>query len=239
MSFEEFSEDFESSSPKARKNANGSFQERIKKLIDHFNKSHSSELSLQSICERYSFERRRFYDVINILEGIGCIKKLDSDRMIWYGIGNVKKNIKRLVKKHVSAPANEPIQNLLKISKTCSIISLTNTYMLSFIALQTREVSLMELANIIAQFNKRYKSTLCKLYQISQIMRAMGVVEFNSRQGLPRLTEDYYNLIMIPEDNNNARPFSIQWILEKDEQCISMPNILDQRRKLFRQCVST
>lgn len=223
---------------RSKRSKDGSFQESIKRLIDHFNKIKTSQINLHAICDKYSFERRRFYDVVNVLEGIGCGRKLDSDRMVWYSLGNVKKHIRKLVQMHILAPPNASIETLLKIDTTLSIVSLTNTYLLTFIALQTKEINIRELAKLLAKYNNRFKSTLCKLYQTTQILRALGIFDSTIQQGQTVISDEIFELMRLNEPILACRPFSIQSLLNCEEPDIKFPSILDQRRRLYSEAIA-
>lgn len=214
------------------------FQENIQRLVEHFNKIRNTQINLQAICDKYGFERRRFYDIVNVLEKIGCSRKIDSDRIIWYGLRNVKKYIKSLVKIHSSSPPNASIQSLLKIEKSLSIVSLTNTYLLSFIVLQTQEINMRELANLLSKYNKSSKSTLCKLYQTTQILRALGIIDPISQQGITRISDEIFAIMKIEDPCDSSSPFSIQSLLNDDNTKVTLPNVLDFRRKLFHEALS-
>lgn len=217
--------------------ASKSFHNSISELINHIGRHHSMRFSLQAVCDEYKFEKRRFYDVVNVFEAIGCCKKIDANHMLWYGIINVKKHIKRLLKKHISAPLDTPIEELFMIDKTLSISSLTNSYMFSFITLQTRELNIRDLSLFLSKYNGRYKSTLCKMYQITHILRAMGILEQNRTQGISIIREEYYSSMQIPTSNQVVHPFSIQSLLNDEEHEQNIPNVLDYRRKLYHDSV--
>ena len=46
----------------------------------------TGSMDLNEVGDRFGVSKRRLYDITNILEGIGILKKISMNQIEWYGI---------------------------------------------------------------------------------------------------------------------------------------------------------
>jgi transcription factor E2F7/8 len=63
-----------------------SLAELTKKFIERFEGSGSAELVLDQITQEMNVERRRIYDVINIMESLRVVTKIKKNIYKWKGL---------------------------------------------------------------------------------------------------------------------------------------------------------
>ncbi|NP_001389486.1 transcription factor E2FA isoform 2 [Zea mays] len=64
-----------------------------KKFINLLNEAQDGILDLNSTAEMLGVRKRRMYDITNVLEGIGLIKKKLKNRICWKGLGELGTNL--------------------------------------------------------------------------------------------------------------------------------------------------
>ena len=145
------------------------FASSIKKFINYVEETPNSTCSLISLCREFNFQRRRFYDVINVLEALNFCKKTGVDEMVWYGRTSFRKFISAL--KHSTTKEDDKLEQCISIS------SLTVRFIKSFFLFNNQILSIKDIGSFLSRENGRVKTTTCKLYQISHILEAAAVVE--------------------------------------------------------------
>ena len=50
----------------------------------------TGSVDLNEVGDRLGVSKRRLYDITNILEGVGILKKISMNQIEWYGIERVK-----------------------------------------------------------------------------------------------------------------------------------------------------
>ena len=173
------------------------FGSTIKRFIKSLENNQFSVLSLNSMCNQWNFQRRRFYDVINVLESINYCKKIAVDEVCWNGkkgFINYLKDIK-----------NKTTENT-KYVKCISISDLTTKFIESFFKNNKQIQNIKDLGIFLSKENGRIKTTTCKLYQISFILEACGIISKDNIPGSVKLKNEYFQ-------NQILYDFSIESLL--------------------------
>jgi transcription factor E2F7/8 len=61
-------------------------EELCKKFIDNFEGRNGTILELDKVTVQLNVERRRIYDIINILESLDVVKKKGKNNYLWRGL---------------------------------------------------------------------------------------------------------------------------------------------------------
>lgn len=64
-----------------------------KNFLEIFGKLEEKEVSLDQVTSALGVERRRIYDIINILESIGAVYRIGKNHYYWFGLRAIIKNI--------------------------------------------------------------------------------------------------------------------------------------------------
>ena len=137
------------------------------------NKTHC----ITKVCQQYNIQRRRLYDVINVLEKVGVCQKTTVDTFVWLGIDNVPFHVSKLIESSCAADGSFCYSKLFSQSQHISISSLTESFILCFFAMHKPSLDIKQVAIFLSRENGRYKTTLCKLYQVTHILEAAGIIE--------------------------------------------------------------
>lgn len=75
-----------------------SLEELSKKFIEHFEAKGNNIIQLDKITHELGVERRRIYDVINILESLNVVSKKGKNNYEWRGLSEAVRTIHRCMR---------------------------------------------------------------------------------------------------------------------------------------------
>lgn len=214
---------------------NDSFKNSIHMLVSRAERQPFPLFTITQLCSEFGFQRRRLYDVINVLEAIGCCKKTSVDTLIWLHLSNVPISLARSSSEYMLDSDDCDITSLIPNNTSISMGDLALAFMLCFIAMQQRCMSLKEVANFLSRKNGRSKTTLCKLYQVSHILEAVGVITRDRNTKGFIICDPYFIHI-----DMKSSPLSIQSLLNRTSEEASelskrQTNVFKEREGCFHR----
>lgn len=169
------------------------FRQSIKEFIQ-FAETSSVEVHLiTSLCERFGFQRRRFYDVANVLEAAGVCLKKSVDTLTWVGLKNVPYRLHQLWENAKQAGNINKMSSLFNESNSISISKLTESFLTCFFFSKNLTLDIKKIGILLSQESGRYKTTLCKLYQISHILESAGIIIKSANPGELYISSLFFN----------------------------------------------
>ena len=154
------------------------------------------------LCEKFNIQRRRLYDVINVFEAIGICQKTSVDTVMWIGRQAVASYINKMKEKINKNCSNKDL-NISSNEKCITISHLTTSFIMNFIVQNTSTVDIKCVAEKLSKDNNRFKTTLCKLYQISHILEAAQILEKTTVPGETAISKYFF----VPDQN---KPVAVQ-----------------------------
>lgn len=156
-------------------------KQMTKGLIRVLSADPSNTHSLDSICTKIGVEKRKIYDLINILSSIQMIERVSKGVYKWHGPAAVEQFVSQLTP-FVSLPH--------KLKKEKSLGSMCFCF-LSFMA-TTRESSIEAAAESLSHISKppgsiELRSKIRRLYDISKILATVGLIQNVSQNKKPLL----------------------------------------------------
>ena len=55
-------------------------------FLEKYNEKEKSQFLAKNLMEEFNVKQRRIYDLMNIMEGLGCVKKISKGKYQWEGI---------------------------------------------------------------------------------------------------------------------------------------------------------
>ena len=211
---------------------NNNFKLSIQKLIELCNKDTTEHYDMFKVSTHLSFHRRRFYDVINVLEVIGCCVKLDTDTFLWNGLGNVRDTITKMAYTNGVFSKDVTLDSILPNEDCISIGKVTEHFILTFLALQEHCLDIKKVSFYLSRYNNRSKTTLCKLYQITHIFESMGILTKTENTSEFRLSDEYFVSPEVTIQQGDS-PYSIESLLNRQVP-FAQSSIVKQRRLEFQ-----
>ena len=229
-----------------RKSPKGSdaFRASILLFIDTVERRPNSTYLISEISNRFGFQRRRFYDVINVLEAVGCCQKANVDAFLWLGLSNVKNTLKKIGTLRGIFSYEQQMEQIFECIPIVTISKLTQDFVLSFIALNKRVLDIKQISTFLSRNNGRFKTVLCKLYQISHILEIVGIIGKTAIPGEVTLRADYFPdsvPITKQKENTNCTKnlLEIENLLNKPNNNTIETNIYDIRWEEFSRFQET
>jgi hypothetical protein len=158
---------------------------------------------------KFGFVRRRIYDVVTVLSAIGYCERSSVDSLTWAGSSNVLKTFYKLQKDAQAGSADLTLDEIVGCQTDVSVAGLTVAFILCFLALQKSRLDIKHVSLYLARHSRRKTTTLGKVYQISHILEAAGVME---RSGLPRevgIVSCFFAPIELSEQTKRTAPKSL------------------------------
>jgi hypothetical protein len=178
----------------------------VRELDGHIGEA-SSVLGLH---KRHQLKTRRLYDVVNVFSAIGCARRLSGDEIVWVGRDEIVAKLQQHKKALGVSNANVTLSHLFPPENSVGLTSLTIALLMLFPALGTREIDLREASSFFARATKKYKTVLCKLYQIAVILGVIGLTNKTQNVCEVRLLQPLESLLADDEG-----PMSIGKLLNR------------------------
>ena len=209
------------------------FAESIKRFIQSAESSGKQSYHFSVLIAQFKIQRRRIYDFLNVIEATGCCVRSIPETISWLGFDNITATLNSYQIKYKVNQAYLPLSKIVPIEICISLNTLTITLLVCFHALQIKCLDVKELAHFISRDNGRYKTTLCKLYQIIHILEAMGIILKKVKIGEIWIADQYYNPLPLTTTTELVNPFSIDGLINR--HIIDTEKVLQQRRSDFIQ----
>jgi hypothetical protein len=113
------------------------------------------------------------------------------------------------------ASPNAKLNGIIGTKALASIAKLTVGFLLCFFALRIQRLCIKKTSRVLTRGGQRWKSTLCKLYQVAHILEAAGILERCDTDGEVSLINRYFVPIEIQVAENGVSPFGLDSILNR------------------------
>jgi hypothetical protein len=199
-----------------------------------FLESHGHQaLAINGLAARFNISSRRLYDFINVLSAIGGCRKSGPDQMVWLGRAQIPTFVREVCRtKDIDNPERS-LCDLFAVASCIGISNLTISLLLLFHALRTNHLDLRSVSQLFTRQTRRYKSTLCKLYQICYILGAAGITNRTSLACDVVLLEPYLDFQVVPpEQSEDPGPLPIVSLLNHQRGGTDTAFVQQRRREL-------
>lgn len=212
----------------------------IQALVHEFETTPFTAKAITQLSERYKIKRRRLYDVINVYTAIGCCQKSSLDHVIWLGKDRIIPEITKLRQLYRIDDEHLKLSDTYPVSKCIGITNLTGFFLLLFYSLKSDKLDIRFAGQFLSRGTGRYKTTLCKLYQICYILNVMGVTKRSEQVCEVVLDRQYISdadIYVAPEnDDDNGDSFmSMNQLLSRPAP-LPQNNYILKRREEIKEC---
>ena len=217
---------------KESKKINDQFKRAIFNFIAEAESNIGQEMNINKICKMYEFQRRRFYDVVNVFESIGCCGKINSENIKWFGLSRIPETLESI---QLSLRVNNPaatLDDIFQTQKNISISNLTVSFLLCYLVMRISAVDIKHVAMFLSRSNQRYKTTLCKLYQVTHILEAAGIIQRSMMPCVMVLDPKYLVFVKMGEAQV-PDPTSISYFLNDHKSNNELIYAIEKRRVEF------
>lgn len=204
----------------------------IKQIVDEMEGSIGTAQSLSNLCAKHALDKRRVYDLFNVFQAIGCCEKISHDLVLWYGKEKAKEYLAVKIREREILNSKQTLEELFPPKECVGLGNLSLNMCLMFFALMNDRLDLRLTAQLFAKGTDRYKSTLCKLYQVSYTLGAADITTRTEKICEVILNPPYFDRFPV------ASPLSIASLLNHKGETTA-PNdpgsIFARRREELRE----
>lgn len=157
-----------------------SLGELCKKFIYLYGSKNYCIIALDECTYTLGVERRRIYDIINILESFNVLSRLAKNQYEWRGIGQIKNSIQRM--RQINDEDNAAAPMKMKKKKKKSLGILCESFIKQFLNWRTT-ISLEQAARRISDNHideSKLKTKVRRLYDIANVLAALNLIEKTS-----------------------------------------------------------
>ena len=213
---------------------NESFFDSMKALQLYCEGNPTQQFNTVDLAVQLGFHRRRFYDIINVLDAAGVCCKHNSETISWLGIQNVRPHIMEIALKSRVFDPKASFRDIIPNDVPLSILKVTEYLFLAFIGLQIQYIDIKKFAWFLSRKDGKTKTTLCKLYHIIHILQTSNIVNRTGKPGEAFLTDTYF--IQITESINEViNDFSICNLLAKGNPNSVHPCVIRRRAEYEKE----
>uniref|UniRef100_A0A7S2XHQ0 E2F/DP family winged-helix DNA-binding domain-containing protein n=1 Tax=Lotharella oceanica TaxID=641309 RepID=A0A7S2XHQ0_9EUKA len=162
-------------------------------LCDRFLKLYSNSkdesISLDDAAQQLGVERRRVYDIVNILESVEVMSRLGKNQYQWNGFDKLKEALKRLQDdaQGTNGSAREPRRGDTRKEKSLGLLS--RRFVQMFFKSESRIVTLDQAGNALVENKPQpanpkgtpkknmYKSKVRRLYDIANVLTSLSLIQ--------------------------------------------------------------
>ena len=149
-------------------------------------------LSTQFLAKTLNMERRRFSDIINVLDTLAFVEKIDSESFVWKGSESAKQKFKQVAIHRGVFNSELTLEQIFPAQKCISITQISVDLLLIFSVLQNRTLDLKKFSCFLARSNGREQTMICKLYQAAAIFELVNVMEKTKNIGEFEISKEFF-----------------------------------------------
>jgi hypothetical protein len=162
--------------PPARGGVKTKLKNLVEAIVRELDQHPGVHRSIPQLHKTHQIKRRRLYDVINIFTAIGCATRVGVDELVWGGRDKILEKFLEHKRSRGIDNTDLKLAELFPPDNSVGFASLTIAFLMLFPALATEVIDLREASAFFSRNTSKYKTILCKLYQITMILGALGVV---------------------------------------------------------------
>ena len=197
----------------------------IQDIFDFLEQTKNTPSAILDLSKKFSLKRRRLYDIINVFVSIGLCKKANYDQITWLGKDFIFQELSTQKEKRFRN-GSLSLNEMFPTSTCIGISNLTSSFLLLFYALKVKKLDLRYVSKLFSENTTRYKTTLCKLYQICFILNALGITQRSNNVCEVILNDEYFYLSNKKEINFNDNKIGIFSMSQLLNRPIILPPIV-------------
>lgn len=160
-----------------------SFDEIIKEMT-----SGDTEISVDHLTRRQKYEKRRIYDLLNVLCALEICTKVDRKNYVWIGVDNIKEVLIDMARKLEMAVMECDDLSVLRICESAHLSMVVNSFIWAYLYFGVNVLNVQQTARLLANGNGGAKRVLRRLYLVTQILDRVNIVIHTERRGEYKLT---------------------------------------------------
>lgn len=181
----------------------------IKLLVNELEQHPKQVFKITDLSNKYNIPRRRLYDVINVFSALGVCQRAGLDHMIWNGTSCAMPVLNTIKSRQSINDKAKSLSSIFPVNACIGIANLTLALISAFYALKISRLDIRFIAHLFSRGTSRYKTTLCKLYQICYVLSSVGMTSRTATVCEIEFNKPYFNCDTLPDiDDHNQLLFA-------------------------------
>lgn len=202
------------------------FGQSISSMIETCKLMKNTIFDTNELSQLFNINKRRFFDIISVLDAIGCMRKISTNKVVWNGFGDCVNKEMELFKNFGVFDSSVPLSKLVFTDEGSSITDLTSQLLTFFVALNMKTLNLKDIANYICKDGSSTKKLLGKMYQITHILNSIGFISRTNVHSEIQINDKYFVSL-------EPSLYSIESLLNNKDCSPKSSNYFAQRRAEF------
>lgn len=166
------------------------FSEFIDQLIRKYENNPSSTIQINSLSMENTIEKRRLYDLLNVLVACDICTKADSHNYMWNSIKNGKTAVSRISYELESRAIRESVEDIFVLPDSPSIGLITTRFIGVFLYLNIKSLNIRDAALAMSSDESHFKPILRRLYLVAYLLERIGLFQHSQKIGEYELDVD-------------------------------------------------
>ena len=219
-----------------------SYAEIIDNIIPEAQKDPHHQLFIKNLSIEKGYEKRRLYDLFNVLSVYDLCEKSGSNVYIWKGIENMNNALVRIGKEVETEALEGNYQVILKLPEPASLVLIAKRFISVFIFLGANKLQIHDMSTVMAPSTVSPKKILRRLYLVAHILEHLKTLKRTSIIGEYELTFDIRTItervLNEMQENDEFPPDSLYSRLSRlEDRCINQ--VYKQRLQTYRLLIES
>jgi hypothetical protein len=159
------------------------FSEVIDWIVRTFESHPHSTLQLNSLVTETGIEKRRLYDLVNVLIACGICTKTDTHSYLWLGLSAFRSTARRIAREIENRSMQYDLEKLFVLRDSPAIGVLTSSFIGVFLHFGPAEINIRDAAVLMSADEASAKPIRRRLYLVAFLLERLGLVKHSDAIG--------------------------------------------------------
>ena len=159
------------------------FSDFVDRLIARNEKRPNQAIQINRLAFENGIEKRRLYDLMNVLVACNICTKIDTHNYRWLSLGNARIAVQRVSLELESRALDTPIIDLFVLPSSPSIGLMTTMFIGAFLFFNLASMNIRDASILMASDAAHYKPILRRLYLVAFLLERVGLFRHKQKMG--------------------------------------------------------
>lgn len=166
------------------------FSQFVDRLIQKHEKRPNASLQINRLSFEHGIEKRRLYDLMNVLVACDVCVKTDCHSYRWASLKNAKSAVQRIAKEIESKAIDTPIASVFVLPDSPSIGLMTTMFIGTFTYFNVPALNIRDVSLLMSSDEAHHKPILRRLYLVAFLLERVGLFRHEQKMGDYEITVD-------------------------------------------------
>ena len=171
------------SHPKSSGGRKSDYGKFVNNLLTQCEKTPHKTLRINSLSIESGIEKRRLYDLMNVLLACDVCKRIDSHSFRWNGLQNIPSALQQISLHTEKKAATHDLEQLFLLPESPGIGLMTNHFLASFMYFGKVVMNIRDIALLMSVDTEKARPILRRLYLVAFLLERTGLVSHSQKIG--------------------------------------------------------